>query len=42
MPAIFLQINNELWNFDQKEEARELLGRAVELAIFYPQDFENS
>jgi tetratricopeptide (TPR) repeat protein len=42
MPAIFLQVSDELWNLGQKEEARQLLCRAVELAKPQPQHFENA
>jgi tetratricopeptide (TPR) repeat protein len=42
MPAIFLQVSDELWNLGQAEEARELLRRTVELAKPHPQHFENA
>lgn len=40
MPAILLQVSDELWNLGQKKEARELLRRTMELTK--PQHFENA
>jgi len=42
MPAIFLQVSDELWNLGEKNEASELLHRAIELAKQRPQPFEAS
>jgi tetratricopeptide (TPR) repeat protein len=42
MPAIFLQVSDELWNLGEKNEASELLQRAIELAKQPPQPFEAS
>lgn len=42
MPAIFLQVSDELWNLGQTEEARDLLHRAIELTKSHPQHFENA
>jgi tetratricopeptide (TPR) repeat protein len=42
MPAIFLQVSDELWSLGQIEEARDLLRRTVELTKPHPQHFENA
>jgi tetratricopeptide (TPR) repeat protein len=42
MPAIFLQVSDELWNLGEKQEAGDLLRRAIELAKQSPQPFEAS
>lgn len=42
MPAIFLQVSDELWNLGQTKEARELLRRTIELTQPQPQHFENA
>jgi tetratricopeptide (TPR) repeat protein len=42
MPAIFLQVSDELWNLNEKQRAMELLRRAIELAKQPPQPFEAS
>lgn len=42
MPAIFLQVSDELWNLGQTIEARELLRCTMELTKSQPQHFENA
>jgi tetratricopeptide (TPR) repeat protein len=42
MPAIFLQVSDELWNLNEKQRAMELLRGAIELAKRPPQHFEAS
>ncbi len=42
VPALFLQVSDELWNLGEEDEALELLGRTVELGKRPPQHFESS
>ena len=41
-PAIFLQVSDELWSLGERDEANQLLHRAIELAKQPPQPFEAS
>jgi tetratricopeptide (TPR) repeat protein len=42
IPAIFLQVSDELWNLGERKDATELLHRTVKIAEQPPQHFEAS